>query len=123
MYAAFGRGDVPAILEHLAEDVRWDAESTATDIPWLVPRHGPAEVAGFFRELQALEFESFQPTAMLEQGDLVVVLVDLVAVVRQTGRRITEKDEVHLWRFDASGKVKSFRHRADTLAHWRALQP
>jgi len=32
-YAAFGRGDVPAILEHLAPDVEWEYDASPTEVP------------------------------------------------------------------------------------------
>jgi ketosteroid isomerase-like protein len=44
IYEAFGRGDVPAILEHLADDVEWEYGLTSTDVPWLQPQHGRTEV-------------------------------------------------------------------------------
>jgi ketosteroid isomerase-like protein len=122
MYAAFGRGDIPAILAHLSPDVAWDATSTSTDVPWLQPRRGPAQVAQFFADLGALRFEKFQPTAILEHGHLAVALVDVVVVVKANGRRIVEDDETHVFRFDADGRVVQFRHRVDThlqLQAWR----
>jgi ketosteroid isomerase-like protein len=33
MYAAFGRGDVPAILQRLADDVEWEYGVNSTDVP------------------------------------------------------------------------------------------
>ncbi len=35
MYEAFGKGDVPAILAHLASDVEWEYGVNSTDVPWL----------------------------------------------------------------------------------------
>jgi uncharacterized protein len=50
IYAAFGRGDVPAILDRLAEDVAWETTGTSVheDVPWLLPRVGrwPPTAAG-----------------------------------------------------------------------------
>ena len=33
IYAAFGRGDVPWILEHLADDVSWDEDVRDAGLP------------------------------------------------------------------------------------------
>ena len=33
IYQAFGRGDVPAILDHLADDVDWECGPVSTDVP------------------------------------------------------------------------------------------
>jgi hypothetical protein len=53
---------------------------------------------------------------------LVVALIEAEAVVKKTGRRIVESPEVHLWHFDAQGRVVRFRHAVDTHQHvtaWR----
>jgi uncharacterized protein len=120
IYQAFGQGDVTAVLEQLAEDVEWEYGVNSTDVPWLQPRRGRADVAHFFEALKALDLHNFQPTAFLEDGNVVVTLVDLEATVRSTGRRVLEEDEVHIWRFDQAGKVSRFRHRVDTHQHWTA---
>lgn len=122
MYAAFGRGDIPSILAQLDPDVRWDFESQSPDIPWMKPRRGRAEVGGFFAALSDLQFERFEPKAVLEQGSLAVALLDITYTLRSTGKRVVEDDEVHLWRFGPTGLVTQFRHRVDTLAVWRAMQ-
>ena len=40
-----------------------------------------------------------------------------------TGRPMAEQDEVHLWHFDAQGRVARFAHRCDTWGHAAALRP
>ena len=47
IYAAFGRGDVPAILAQLAEDVDWEYGMADAGVPWLQPRRSatPRSVA------------------------------------------------------------------------------
>ena len=42
IYEAFGRGDVPAILERVREDVEWDVGVADRGVPWLAPRRGRA---------------------------------------------------------------------------------
>ena len=114
IYAAFGRGDVPAILEHLSDSVEWEYGAGTTEIPWLQPRQGRAGAAAFFSSLGALEIEKFVPKVFLEGPGLVVALVDLEAKVKATGRRIVEEDEAHIWYFDEANRVTRFRHRVDT---------
>lgn len=122
MYAAFGRGDLPAILSKLAERVEWEYGVNSTDVPWLQPRRGRAEVAKFFEALGAFAISKFQPKTFLESGKIVVVLIDFEATVKETGRKIVEEDEVHIWHFDDQGQVIRFRHRADTHQQWMALK-
>lgn len=120
IYGAFGRGDVAAILETLADDVEWDDDGASAS-PFLVPRHGRNEVGGFFQSLAAADFTKFEPTAFLESGNIVVALLDIDFTVKATGKSVTQPDEVHIWRFDDNGKVKSFRHRVDTHAQHLAF--
>ena len=113
LYAAFGAGDVPAILAQLAPDVEWDYGYEGTSIPFFTPRHGTAEVALFFESLAGLEFRKFEVLNMLEGGNQIAVLVDFDLVVRATGSAIVDQ-EMHLWTFGDDGKVARFRHFADT---------
>jgi uncharacterized protein len=120
IYEAFGKGDIEGILGRLADNVEWEYGITSTDVPWLQPRRGRAQVAAFFEALGAMDIHTFQPKAIIESGHTVVALADFEATVKATGRRISEEDEVHVWHFDAAGKVSRFRHRADTHQQWLA---
>ncbi len=123
VYAAFGRGDIPAILEVLADDVDWEYGWESHEVPWLKPRRGKQGALEFFQVAGAeLEFLSFNVAHMVGDERLVVVVVDLEARVRATGKVIRERNEPHLWHFNASGKVVRMRHGADTLQQWRAFQ-
>jgi ketosteroid isomerase-like protein len=123
MYAAFGRGDVPGILAHLADDVDWEYGQASNDVPWLQPRRGRDAVGGFFEAVGGgLEFHKFAPKEIIEGDGVVVALIDIDATVKATGRRITEEDEIHVWRFGADGKVVRFRHGVDTHAHQSAFK-
>lgn len=118
IYEAFGRGDVPTILSKLADDVEWDyAGGTSTNVPWLQPRKGPAEVAGFFQAIAGMEFHAFTPKGIIGDGDTVVALVDVDFTVTATGKRLSEVDEIHVWHFNAEGKVARMRHGVDSHAH------
>jgi hypothetical protein len=124
VYAAFGRGDIPTILEVLAEDVVWEYGWDEHEVPWLKPRTGKAGVAAFFQTAAAeLEFGRFEVTHLVGDERLVVAVIDHEAKVRATGKLLRERGEAHLWHFDARGKVNRFRHGADTLQHLRAFTP
>lgn len=121
IYAAFGRGDVPAILEVLADDVDWEYAGASTEVPWLQRRKGRAAVAGFFEAVGAnLDFKLFTVNDVLEGSNVVVGLITFEATVKGTGATLREIDEVHVWRFDERGRVARFRHAADSHAHLRA---
>jgi ketosteroid isomerase-like protein len=120
MYEAFGRGDIPFILDRLADDVEWEYSITPLGVPWLDRQRGRAAVPAFFASLAALEFHRFQPKTLLERGNIVVALIDVDITVKATGTRIAEEDEVHIWYFDDAGRVVRFGHKLDTHRHWLA---
>jgi ketosteroid isomerase-like protein len=117
IYAAFGRGDIPAILSRLSESVEWEYGPTSTDVPWLQRRRGRDGAAAFFASLAHFDMHAFRPKEFLEGDGVVVVLLDVDFTVRATGRRIVEEDEIHVWRFDAEGRVVRHRHGVDTHLH------
>ena len=121
IYQAFGRGDVAAILDRLSPTVEWEYPEGSPSVPWLRRRTGREAVAGFFRDLGDVRLEKFVPKEFLEGPAVVVVLIDVELVVKATGRRVVEDDEIHVWRFDARGQVARFRHGIDTHRHHLAL--
>ena len=121
IYAAFGRGDIPGILAALREDVEWEHDAVDHGIPWLMPRQGRAKVAGFFEALRALDIRRFEPKRILADDTMAIAVIHVEIAVRATGRVINDV-ELHLWTFDAQGKVARFRHVADTHQHWLAAR-
>jgi uncharacterized protein len=122
IYTAFGRQDMAAILAPLSEDILWEYAYASEVVPWLSPRRGKAGVVAFLQALGAgVRIEKFEVNAILADERCAVALIDLDAVVVSTGRRISERDEPHVWHFDAAGRVVRFRHASDTLQHWRAF--
>jgi uncharacterized protein len=120
IYEAFGGGDIPAVLERLAEDVRWEHWPTGNcaqeeDVPYnMRPRSGRKAVEGFFQDVQeGFEMNSFNPRAFLEGEDRVAVLIEVDLTVKSTGKRLQD-EELHLWEFGSDGKVVSHRHSLDT---------
>lgn len=122
IYAAFGRGDVPYIVESVHPEVDWEPGAHHGDaIPWLRPGRGRGAVMAFFEALGALRFEAFEVLSVMGEGDLVVGLCRVEAVHGGTGRRLVEACEAHIWRLDEQGRIISMRHAADTLHHAQVL--
>jgi ketosteroid isomerase-like protein len=124
IYEAFGRGDVPFIIDQVDADVRWDAwdppgPAHTGAVPYLVPRSGPAGVAEFFGSLAVVDITAFAPTNLLEGDDQVAAVVEIAFEVKATGARAKDV-EVHLWTFGPDGKVVEFRHVVDTAKHLAA---
>lgn len=119
IYEAFGRGDVPAILAGLAEDVRWEEHPTRNaaqdhDVPYMRPRSGREAVVGFFQDIEEdFDMQSFNPHSFLEGDGLVAAVTEFDLIVKATGKRVRD-EEIHLYEFDSEGKVTAFRHFLDT---------
>lgn len=122
VYAAFGRGDVPFILERLSEDVQW--EHLLEDnhgIPYLLPGRGRAHAQKFFESLASIELTRFEPVNLLTGANQVVALIKVTVINKKTGKRLDDY-EGHVWTFDTEGRITAFRHLSDTHAHWLANQ-
>jgi len=126
IYEAFGKGDVPAILATMADDVEWEAwadnSAVKAGVPWLVPRRGPAEVAKFFEAVGQMEIVDFQVLNMMEGGNQVAVEFILEAKLPAWGGGYYRDEEMHLWTFNDAGKVVRLRHYTDTAKHIAAYQ-
>jgi uncharacterized protein len=119
IYAAFGRGDVPAILDVIAPGCQWEAwagnSAQEAGVPDMQPRSGPAGVGEFFAAVAELEIHEFKVLAYLTGRDQVAAEVVIEASTPAGGRYRDE--ELHLWTLGADGKVLRLRHYIDTAKH------
>lgn len=114
MYAAFGRGDVQAILSALAPDVVWAVDGPA-NIAMFGNRRGRDQVAQFFQAIGAnLDITEFAPREFFANGDQVVALGFERGTARATGR-VYEGHWAHVFTFRA-GQVIAFREYGNTAA-------
>ncbi len=114
-YAAFGRGDMPALAEAMADDIEWVSPGEPDVDPTAGISRGKEAVLGWFGTLaENLEFQVFEPREFIAQGDKVVSLVDVEATVRGNGRKFVNQ-EAHAWTF-RDGKLAHFQIYLDTAA-------
>jgi len=120
IYAAFGRGDIPEILEALADDVAWESWrhnfAQEAGVPWMKALKGRRAVGEFFRVISEFNFTKFNVLSVLAGGDQVAAEVEVAAEVPTTGGSFAE-EEMHLWTFNDRGQVTRFRHYLDTAKH------
>jgi ketosteroid isomerase-like protein len=119
IYEAFGRGDVAAILDVMADDVAWerweDNRAQHAGVPALLARTGKDGVAEFFGVVGTMTITDFEVLNLMEGGDQVAATFVIEAEVPGGGQYRDE--EIHLWTFDADGKVCALRHYCDTAKH------
>ncbi len=110
MYAAFGRGDLPFVLEQLA-DVGFEdwrvVSATATRVPWHKVFSSKRDVAGYFEALAgSVDHVHFHPRDLASNGTQVYATVDLTLKVKATGKLIEMVDVVHVFTFKNDRIVK-----------------
>ena len=118
-YEAFGRGDIPAVLELLTDDVEWTEQGPSV-IPFAGTFRGREGIAEFFTLLdETLEFEQFEPRKFVGQGDTVVVVGYERGLVKPTGRTF-EHEWAHVYTL-RDGKIATGLFLEDTAALVDAL--
>ncbi len=124
IYAAFGRGDIPAILGVIDDDVKWEAwqnnTAQAAGVPWLKGGTGKSAVTAFFGVVGQMKFNDFCVLSMMSSDSQVAVEVVLDATL-PSGRRVRD-EELHLWTMNSAGRVTRMRHYLDTAKHIAAAQ-
>jgi len=88
LYAAFGRGDIAALVAGLSSDVDWHVTGKA-GYPTFGTWKGPAKVQEFFKLVaETEEFSDFTPKSFHADGDKVFVLGNYTLKVKKTGRQV-----------------------------------
>ena len=114
-YEALGRGDIPAVLNLMTDDVEWTLQGPSV-IPFAGTRRGREGVGEFFSLLgENLEFQQFEPREFVAQGDTVVVLGYERSLIKPTGRTI-EHEWAHVYTL-RDGKIAKGRFFEDTAAY------
>jgi len=113
LYAAYGRGDIDAVLAELADEVDWAAEAASTTLPWYGPHRGKNEVPRFFAAIaSSIDVTEFEIVALTSNEIDVVAIVHWTYTVKRTGKTASMLMQ-HWWRFDG-GKIAFFRGSEDS---------
>lgn len=124
VYQAFGRGDIPTILTHLAPNIHWepwaDHSAQRAGHPLFKSRVGLEEVPGFFALVgDCVQIHEFKVRDVFGSGHQVAGECFVDCTWLPTGRRFKD-EELHLWTFGEDGQIVRFRHYVDTAKHLRA---
>ena len=115
-FAALERGELPAAIDLVADDVDWQSPVTRAhppEISWSSIRRSKQEVAAFFKQLgQTVKPEGFELIQITAQDDRGVVEGKNRGTVHNTGRTY-EHDWVMLFIVQGD-KIARFRHYYDT---------
>ncbi len=118
LYAAFGKGDVPAVLGAFDPGIQWN-EAEGFLYAGGNPYVGPQAVAeGVFQRLGAdVDGFTLSPEHFIDGGDTIVVEGRYRGTMKSTGRRV-DAQFAHIWHL-RDGKVVRFQQYTDTK-QWAA---
>ena len=119
MYADFRQGNMPGVLDAMAEDVIWKQPATGP-APFAGTVRGREQLGEWFGQLEAVsEVEAFEPQEFIAQGDKVVVLGNYKYRSKATGKSWAS-DWAMVW-VVKMGKIAQGQIFEDTLAQANAL--
>jgi ketosteroid isomerase-like protein len=108
-YEAFGRGDVPAVLEVLDPDITWHVPGRS---PLSGDYKGHPGVLEFFGRCQTLSAGTLRvvPDEVLAEGDRVVALTTVSA---ERHGQAWSSPEVHVWEVAGGRAVEFVEYQGD----------
>lgn len=112
VYASFAKGDVPAVMAAMADNIEW---AEADGFPLAGTYTGPqAVLEGVFMRLGEVgdDFAAV-PDHFVADGDMVVVLGNYTWKHKSTGAPAQVK-MAHVWTV-ADGKLSTFQQHVDTV--------
>ena len=122
LYEAFGRGDIPFILDHIADDCQWIGAGEG-----FLPAGGTykgKEAVNFFMKLgESSDFTSFNPTSINPINDNEVVAFGNMSGTSKATGKASSSDWVMHWKFNNEGKAVYFQDFHNTAAAYVANQP
>jgi uncharacterized protein len=122
-YAAFKRGDIPAVLSMFAENVTFTIPGPE-QMPMARTWRGTHRMQDFFATLdRELEFSDFSPVEYIAQGDRVVVLGSYAGRAKRNGKPFRSDwvmcggSRTGRWLSSASTTTRSRGPRATAWCH------
>ena len=117
-YAAFGRGDIPALLDLVSDDIEWTFDGSTGDA-YMRTARGKDDVMRWFGEVLAIDgIQVFEPRRMLAGPDHVTVIGWERTQALPAGGT-WETNWIHIWQL-REGRLSSFFGMFDTAAAAKA---
>ncbi len=122
LYEAFGRGEIPTVLEAMDPNIEWhEAESNPYAPPSGGAFHGPDSVLNeLFMKLNE-EWDDFTvtPSTFHDAGDHVIVEGRYSGTFKETGIK-NDTPFCHIWEYKG-GKIIKFQQYTDTAELQRVM--
>lgn len=121
-YAAFQRGDIPAIIATFAEECTWTHVGSKV-LPFAGTFKGHTGLAQFFGAVgQTLQVTRFEPHNYRENGNTIANETTIEAIVLPTGKPC-KSEMTFTWKFNDAGKVVSWEANGDVSDIEKAFEP
>ena len=118
VYEAFGRGDIPALLDQLTDDVEWTFDGSTGDA-YMRTARGQEDVMRWFAQVMAVDgIQAFEPRQMLAGPDHVTVIGWERTQALPAGG-IFESSWIHVWQLRGD-RIARFFGMLDSAAVVRA---
>ena len=115
MYDAFGRGDIAAIIDQLADDVEWDRDAPGYGVPIYEPGTGRSTRSASSPRSPGTSSSSVRADELPQRRESGG-RADQDRGRGEANRPGREALEIHLWTFGEDGKVSRFFHCIDRHA-------
>ncbi len=114
VYEAFGKGDIPAVLDAFHPEIHWHEAEGNPYMPTGDPFVGPEEVLNklFVRLGEEWDGFSVHPHTYYDAGDTVVVECRYTGTYKETGKDM-DTQVCHIWKVE-DGKLKNFQQYVNT---------
>ena len=117
-YAAFGSGNIPALLELCTDDIEWTFDGS-TGEPYMRTARGKDDLMRWFGQVASVDgIQAFEPRQMLAGADHVTVIGWERTQALPAGG-IFESNWIHIWQL-RGGKLTRFFGMLDTAAAAKA---
>lgn len=120
IYVDFSKGNIPGLLDALAEEVEWTDPGHLMDL-YIGKRKGKASVLDFFKKLgQYLSVSKFEIHDFFPSGNKVAVAGHIAGKVNSNGAAYAA-DWAMTWEINSAGKVVRHQLYLDTASIAKAM--
>lgn len=113
IYEAFGKGDIPTILDTLSDDITWTHGGNPQILPFAGTVQGKDAVLRFFQIVGGdIQFLAFEPSNFRELRNAVINDVRIEGIINKTGKKYVSEN-VFTWTFNEEGKITNYVNELD----------
>ena len=115
-FAAFGKGDIPTIINSASEDVVWKHFGTPGVVPFAGTYTGREGVGRFFQTVgESCKFLVFEPQSYMENGNTVTATINMKSIALPTGKEYPDS-VVMVFTFNAAGKISNWEAKGNSAS-------